>query len=84
MGSETSKITSGTIIRSLVLALALINQILTSTGHSIIPITDEQIDSVVSIIFTVAASLVAWWKNNSFTKAAIEGDKTMKELKASN
>ena len=83
MDSETSKITSGTVIRSLVLALALINQILTSTGHSIIPITDEQIDSVVSIIFTVIASLVAWWKNNSFTKAAIEGDKTMKALKTS-
>lgn len=79
----TSKITSGTVIRSIVLILALINQILTSTGHSIIPITDEQIDSVVSIIFTVVASLVAWWKNNSFTQAAIEADKTMKELKTS-
>lgn len=84
MGSETSKITSGTIIRSLVLILALINQILTSTGHSIIPITDEQINSIVSIIFTVVTSLVAWWKNNSFTKAAIEGDKTMKKIKSSN
>ena len=84
MEGENTKITSGTIIRTIVLIVALINQILTSTGHSIIPITDEQIDSVVSIIFTIVASVIAWWKNNSFTKAAIEADNTMKNLKSSN
>lgn len=83
MEGENTKITSGTIIRTIVLIVALINQILTSTGHSIIPITDEQIDSVVSIIFTIVASVIAWWKNNSFTKAAIEADNTMKNLKSS-
>ncbi len=84
MDSENTKITSGTIIRTLVLILALINQILSSTGHSIIPITDEQIDSIVSILFTVIASLIAWWKNNSFTQAAIEADKIKKNLKSTN
>lgn len=84
MEDKNTKITSGTIIRTIVLIVALINQILTSTGRSIIPITDEQIDSVVSIIFTIVASIVAWWKNNSFTKAAIEADNTMKNLKSSN
>ena len=81
--TNKTKITSGTIIRTIVLAVALINQILTSTGHNIIPISDEQIDSIVSILFTVIASVIAWWKNNSFTAAAIEADKTMKELKSS-
>ena len=83
MNSENTQITSGTIARTIVLIVALVNQILTSTGHSIIPISDEQIDSIVSILFTVIASIVAWWKNNSFTAAAIEADKTMKELKSS-
>jgi SPP1 family holin len=83
MNSENTQITSGTIVRTIVLVVALVNQILTSTGHSIIPISDEQIDSIVSILFTVIASIVAWWKNNSFTAAAIEADKTMKELKSS-
>ena len=81
--TNKTKITSGTIIRTIVLAVALINQILTSTGHNIIPISDEQIDSIVSILFTVIASVIAWWKNNSFTAAAIKADKTMKELKSS-
>ena len=82
MDSENTKITSGTIVRTLVLVLALVNQILSSTGHSIIPITDDQIDSVVSILFTVVASLIAWWKNNSFTRAAIEADKLKNNLKS--
>ena len=82
MDSENTKITSGTIVRTLILIVALVNQILSSTGHSIIPITDDQIDSVVSILFTVVASLIAWWKNNSFTRAAIEADKLKNNLKS--
>ena len=81
--TNKTKITSETIVRTIVLAVALINQILTSIGHSIIPISDEQINSTVSTLFTVIASAIAWWKNNSFTAAAIEADKTMKELKSS-
>lgn len=76
-----NKITSGTVARTVIFALALINQILTSTGHSVIPIDDETITSVITLGFTIVASIIAWWKNNSFTKAAIEGDKIMKEIK---
>lgn len=71
------------IIRTAVLALALINQILSSTGHSIIPIESEQLEEIISLVFTIGASLWAWWKNNSFTWAAIEADSYMKVLKES-
>lgn len=70
-----------TIIRTVVLAIALINQILTACGISIIPIEDAQITELISIIFTIVASVWAWWKNNSFTKNAIEADKLLDELK---
>ena len=70
-----------TIIRTTVLAVALVNQILTSTGHDIIPVSDEQITQGITLGFTVGASLWAWWKNNSFTKNAIEADKVLKTLK---
>ena len=70
-----------TIIRTIVLALALINQILTSTGHSVIPISDEQVTEGISLAFTVVTALIAWWKNNSFTAAAIQAGETLKELK---
>lgn len=71
-----------TIIRTIVLALALTNQILTSTGHSVIPISDEQVAELISLLITIGASLWAWWKNNSFTKNAIEADNVLKTLKA--
>lgn len=72
-----------TIIRTIVLMLALVNQILTATGHSVLPITDDQITQLISLVATIGASVWAWWKNNSFTKAAVAADKTMKELKQS-
>lgn len=69
--------TKGTIIRTVVLVLALINQILTTTGHAVIPVGEEEI----SVIITVGASLWAWWKNNSFTAEAQEADEYLYRLK---
>jgi len=74
------KIKKDTIIRTVVLALALVNQILTATGHSIIPISDAQVTEAISLAFTIGASTWAWWKNNSFTKNAIKADKVLKDL----
>lgn len=69
------KISSGTIARTVVLILALVNQVLSVLGYKIIPIEDGQINDFVTIAFTIGSALAAWWKNNSFTGAAIEGDK---------
>ena len=69
------KVSSGTIARTIVLVLALVNQVLSVLGYKIIPIEDGQINDFVTIAFTIGSALAAWWKNNSFTKAAIEGDK---------
>ena len=76
------KIKAETIIRTITLALALVNQILTSTGHSVIPVSDDQIAEGISLAFTVGASLWAWWKNNSFTQAALRADLTLDALRA--
>lgn len=78
------KITSGTIARTVILALALINQILSATGKPVLPIEDAQIETLVSTLWTVIAAAVAWWENNSFTKAAIEADKVLQEKKQMN
>ncbi len=73
-----------TIIRTVLLFIALVNQILSSMGKSILPLDDEIISQLISAIFTVSASIWAWWKNNSFTSEAVEADKFMKELKRKN
>ena len=75
-------ITSGTIARTIILVLALVNQILTAMGHSVINISDESINTLISTGFTIVTAIVAWWKNNSFTQSALKADEVMRELKS--
>lgn len=77
------KISAGTIARTIVLALALLNQILTATGHNIINISDEDVNTLISTVFTIVTAIVAWWRNNSFTQSALKADEVMKDLKTS-
>lgn len=77
------KIEKGTIVRTAVLAFALINQTLTLIGYNPLPFTDDEFGQGVSMILTAAVSIWAWWKNNSFTQAAISADENMRTLKGS-
>lgn len=76
-----NKVTVGTIIRTACLLLALVNQIFTIMGISPLPIKDAEVEILISTAMTVITAIIAWWKNNSFSKEAIEGDKTMRRLK---
>ena len=76
------KISKGTIIRTTILIIALINQILSASGHSVLPIEDKQVEEFISVGFTIVTSLIAWWKNNSFTQNAIEADKFLSDLRS--
>ena len=73
-----------TLIRTLVLALALINQLLVAAGHSPIPIAEEEMETFLSTVFTMGASVWAWWSNNSITAAAKAGDAVKDAVKAGN
>ena len=50
-------------------------------GVSPLPIEDEQVETIITTAWTVIAAAWAWWKNNIFTQAALEGDKLMHSLK---
>ena len=76
------KVSAGTIARTIVLALALINQLLTATGHNVINIAEEDINTLISTVFTIVTAIISFWRNNSFTKEALEADEYMRELKA--
>ena len=75
------KVTKGTIIRTVILVLALVNQVLAMLGLSPLNIADDDISTVISTAWTIIAAVIAWWKNNSFSDAAIRADKLMHELK---
>lgn len=75
------KPTADTIIRTILLIVTIVNQILTSLGKNPIPFSDEEIYGALTAVATVVMTIWAWWKNNSFTQAAIEADAVMKNLK---
>lgn len=75
---EKHSITTGTIVRTLVLTLALLNQILSASGHAVLPIPDAEVEALVTTAATIVTAVIAWWKNNSFTHAAIVADKALK------
>ena len=77
----SNQISSGTIARTVVLLLALVNQILTICGWNPLPFSEEETYEGISTLLTVGASLWAWWKNNSFTTAACEADRYLKAVK---
>ena len=78
------KITPGTIIRALCLILALTNLTLETMGKKVIPITDDQISTFITLGATIITALVGYWKNNSFTQEAIIADGIMHDLKNAN
>ena len=78
---DMNNISKGTIIRTACLVLAIVNHALAIANKSPLPIDDAMLTEVISFAFTVAASLAAWWKNNSFTKPAIKADEYLKALK---
>jgi SPP1 family holin len=73
-----------TIARTIALFIALANQVLAVFGKEAFPITEDIVYQAVSLIALIASAVWAWWKNNSFTKAAIEADKVLHELKTGN
>ena len=76
------RISTDTIARTICLVFALINQVLAIFGKDVLPFTNDEIYQTVSLVATLSTSLLAWWKNNSFTSAAIEADKLMESLKS--
>ena len=78
---DNLQVKKSTIIRTVLLIVSIINLILTNTGHSILPFSDEQIEDFISTAFTIIMSIWAWWKNNSFTKPALAADEYLKNEK---
>ena len=74
-------VTAGTIARTACLLLALTNQVLSALGKPVLPIESATVEQLVTAGITTVTALINWWYNNSFTQAAIEGDKTYENVK---
>lgn len=76
------RVKTETIIRTVILIIALINQFLSITGHAVLPFSDAEIEQGVSMLITTLAALWAWWKNNSFTQDHIQADAMVEQKRA--
>lgn len=79
-----NKISKGTIVRTILLVVSVINGVLALAGKSPLPFDEAAIEMVVSYGFTIIMAFLAWWKNNSFTKNARKADALLTKLKAAN
>lgn len=75
------KVKPATVARTVVLALALVNQLLSAAGKSPLPIDSASVEQWVTAGLTTAAAIWAWWENNSFTPEAMQADAYMNQLK---
>ena len=76
-------VSAGTVARTAVLLLALTNQILSAMGKPVLPIESSTVEQLVTAGITSVAALVSWWKNNSFTQAALAADEVYEQKKNS-
>lgn len=81
---QNTTVTAATWARTICLLVALLNSLLTAFGKSPLPIDNEQLLQLVSTLITVVVAIINWWKNNSFTKEAIEADELFARLRAEN
>lgn len=76
------KVSKETIVRTVVLFVALLNTVLNACGKNPIPFSDDEVYTGVSAVVATVAAVWAWWKNNSFTAAAVKADEVLKIEKA--
>ncbi|MDA1476150.1 phage holin [Bacillus changyiensis] len=76
----------GTVIRSVLLFIALINQTLIMFGKGALPISEDQVNTLAdalykvgSTVFTIITSIVAWFKNNYVTNKGKRQKEVLKQ-----
>ena len=69
------------IIRLGVLLFSLVNLILTACGVNPIPIANELVYEILSIVVTIVAAGWNAWKNNNWTAAAKVAQKILDAIK---
>ncbi|MBQ4816411.1 phage holin [Bacillus pumilus] len=76
----------GTVVRTVLLFIALINQALIMFGKPVLPISEDQVNTLTetlylafSMVFTLVTTLVAWYKNNYVTETGKKQKEVLKQ-----
>lgn len=65
-----SGVTSETVTGILILLVSLVNAIFQIFGINILPIENEEVSTIVSIVFLIGTTLYNTWKNRNLTQAS--------------
>lgn len=74
-------ISKGTIVRTIMLVIVVVNLVLKACGKPVIDVEENTIFYWIETIIEIAVIVTTFWKNNSFSKAAIKADEFMQKLK---
>lgn len=69
------------IIRLIVMAVLMVNMVLTLLGKNPIPFDEAQLTEWLTVAAAGISTLWSWWKNAPITKAAQEAQVTLKAIK---
>lgn len=74
-------ISKGTIVRTIMIVIVLVNLILKACGKPLIDVEEHTLFYWLEVILEIGVIITTFWKNNSFSKAAIKADDFLKKLK---
>lgn len=74
-------ISKSTIVRTILVILVIVNIVLERIGIDVIPADEYTITMIVETLIEIAVIIVGFWKNNSYSKAAIEADAFLNKLR---
>lgn len=75
------KISTGTIVRTIMMAIAVINTICAALGFTTIDIDENTLYTIITGVFDVITLVVVWWKNNNFSKRELALEEVRKAIK---
>jgi SPP1 family holin len=64
------KISKGTIIRTILIAIVIINRLLEINGKSVINVSESEIAMLLEYVLEIGIIVAGFWYNNSFTEKA--------------
>ena len=79
--ANISNVKVGTWVRGILLIISFVNMALSAAGKAPIPTDYNELYTIVSVIFSILVGISAYWKNNSFTQAALAGDEEYERAK---
>jgi SPP1 family holin len=75
------KVTKGTIVRTIMICVVIINLILEKFGLDVINTSESTIAAFVEMVIEAGSIIAAWWYNNSYSAAAKKADRFFSAVK---